>query len=125
MKCHLCLLSFSTSSLLINHYKINHSFKNKTIYKCIEEGCDRIYGNVFTFKKHLRLVHESKHNVTVPDDNNKIESCHSEKKESNSFSSYPTVIEKFDSENNAEEIKKASSAPQSLNLQNYCPIYIP
>ncbi|CAD6224836.1 GSCOCG00005577001-RA-CDS [Cotesia congregata] len=119
MKCHLCLLSFSTSSLLINHYKINHSINSKTIYKCIEEGCDRMYGNVLTFKKHLRLVHESKYNVTVPDDINKIESCHTEKKESNSLSSYATVIEKFDSENNAEVIKKTSSASQSLSYSNF------
>lgn len=55
--CSECRLELLTVNDLCNHLRIIHRFNVLSVYKCMQNGCDREYGNLKSFRKHLNRKH--------------------------------------------------------------------
>ncbi|CAH1117061.1 unnamed protein product [Phaedon cochleariae] len=59
--------SFPSVKLLVKHMKVIHALANQDEYKCAENGCDRFFLSVNSFKKHLNS-HENTRKTSLKTD---------------------------------------------------------
>lgn len=60
MICYMCRINVDNWKALVTHFKIFHSPKTDSTYKCCEENCTQSFQRLGSFKRHMIGKHTPK-----------------------------------------------------------------